>query len=62
MCTGRAQFGTAVIAADTFLIPASAAAAVTVDTTAASIISVQTKRSGSTAETQTVQELLPFVV
>lgn len=62
MCTGYAQFGTAVIAAGSFLIPASAAAATTVNTTAASIISVQAKRSGSTAETMAVQELLPFVV
>jgi hypothetical protein len=40
------------------LIPASAAAAVNVDTTAASGINIQMKRSGSTAETVTVQDLL----
>lgn len=40
------------------LIPASAAAAVNVDTTAASAINIQFKRSGSTAETVTVQDLL----
>lgn len=39
------------------LIPASAAAATGVDTTTASGISIQMKRSGSTAETVTVQEL-----
>ena len=50
------------LTAGTFLIPASAAAATTVDTTAASIISVQIKRSGSTAETIALQELLPFVI
>lgn len=40
------------------LIPASANAAVNVDTTAASAINIQIKRSGSTAETVTVQDLL----
>lgn len=40
------------------IIPASAAAAVTVDTTVASGINIQFKRSGSTAETVTVQDLL----
>lgn len=40
------------------LIPASAAAAVNVDTTAANGINLQMKRSGSTAETVTVQDLL----
>lgn len=40
------------------LIPASAAAAVNVDTTAASGINIQMKRSGSTVETVTVQDLI----
>ena len=40
------------------LIPASVAAAVNVDTTAAGGINVQMKRSGSTAETVTVQDLI----
>jgi len=39
------------------VLPASAAAAVNVDLTAANAINVQMKRSGSTAETVTVQEL-----
>ena len=56
--TGHAIFNTAVIAAGTFLIPASAAAASAgIDLTAANIISVQFSRSGSTAETMTVQDL-----
>ena len=62
MCTGYATFGTAVIAAGTFLIPASAAAATTIDTTASNIISVQAKRSGSTAETMAVQEFVPVAL
>lgn len=45
-------------AANPLLIPASAAAAVNVDTTAASGINIQMKRSGSTAETVTVQDLM----
>lgn len=57
-CTGRAQFGTAVIAANTFMIPASApVVSAGVDLTAANIISVQFKRSGSTAETMQVLEM-----
>src|SRR6185436_1901581 len=55
---GRAIFNTAVIAAGTFLIPASAAVVSgACDLTSALIISVQAKRSGSTAETMTVQDL-----
>lgn len=55
---GRAFFNTAVIAAGTFLIPASAAVVSgACDLTAALIISVQAKRSGSTGETMTVQDL-----
>jgi hypothetical protein len=40
------------------LIPASAAAAVNVDTTVAGGVNIQMKRSGSTAETVTVQDLI----
>lgn len=55
---GNAFFNKAVIAAGTFLLPASAAVVSgSVDLTAANIISVQAKRSGSTAETMTVQDL-----
>lgn len=57
MCTGWAKFNEAVLAA-TQLYPASAPAAVTVDTTVANIVSVQYKRSGSTAETMQVHELV----
>lgn len=57
-CDGRAQFGTAVIAVGTFLLPASAAAVTgSLDLTVANIISLQFKRSGSTAETMAVQDL-----
>jgi hypothetical protein len=57
-CTGWALFGTAVIAVGSFLIPASAAVASgSVDLTAANIISLQFKRSGSTVETATTQDL-----
>jgi hypothetical protein len=45
-------------AANPLLIPASAATATNVDTTAASAINIQFKRSGSTVETVTVQDLL----
>lgn len=56
--TGRATFGTAVIAAGTFLLPASAAApSAGVDLTNPNIISLQFKRSGSTVETATTQDL-----
>ena len=55
--TGGWEFNAAVVAAQNGLIPASAAAPVTVDLTAANIISLQYKRSGSTAETMTVQDL-----
>lgn len=59
-CTGKAHFNNAVIAStlQPLLIPASAAVASgAVDLTAANIISIQFKRSGSTAETMTVQDL-----
>jgi hypothetical protein len=56
---GKLEIGTAVVAVGQALIPASAPAAVTVDTTAAtSGIGVQMKRSGSTAETVTVQDII----
>jgi hypothetical protein len=56
--TGRAQFGTAVIAAGTFLIPASApAVSAACDLTAALLISPQALRSGSTAETMQVMDM-----
>ncbi len=59
MCTGWGQFGTAVVAAGTFLIPASAAVASgAVDLTSSSLnVSLQFKRSGSTAEVMTIQEM-----
>jgi hypothetical protein len=57
-CTGSAFFGTAVIAVGDFLIPASAAVqSAAVDLTSSNIISLQAKRSGSTVETMTVQDL-----
>jgi hypothetical protein len=56
--TGKFLIGSAVVAAANGLIPASAAASVgSLDLTAANIISLQAKRSGSTAETMTVQDL-----
>ncbi len=56
--TGKCFFNTAVIAAGTFLIPASAAAVSgACDLTSALILSVQAKRSGSTAETMAVQDM-----
>lgn len=55
---GFAVFNPAVIAANTPLIPASAAAVSgAVDLTAANIISIQAKRSGSTAETMQVHDM-----
>jgi len=59
LCTGWALFNNAVIAntLQPLLIPASAPAQVTVDLTAANIISVQFKRSGSTAETMQVHDI-----
>ena len=57
--TGRAIFNTAVIAAGTFLIPDSAAVVSgACDLTSASLLlSPQARRSGSTAETMTVQDM-----
>jgi hypothetical protein len=58
--TGRAFFNNAVIAntLQPLLIPASAPAQTTVDLTAANVISPQFKRSGSTAETMQVHEVV----
>lgn len=57
MCTGWAIFGEAVLAAHQ-LIPASAAVVSgACDLTAANIVSVQYGRTGSTAETMTVQQM-----
>lgn len=55
---GLCHVGTAVIAVGQFFLPASAPAAVNVDTTATSAINVQFKRSGSTAETAVVHDLI----
>jgi hypothetical protein len=54
----RCFFGTAVIAVGSFLVPASAPAAVNADTTVNSGINIQFARSGSTAETMTVQDMI----
>lgn len=58
LAMGRMLFNNAVLAntLQPLLIPASAAAAVTVDLTAANVLSPQFKRSGSTAETMQVHE------
>lgn len=59
-CTGTSHFNVAVVASTVqpVLIPASApAASGSVDLTAANIISVQFKRSGSTAETMQVHDM-----
>lgn len=59
LCVGKADFNVGVLASTLapMLIPATAAAQVSVDLTTASIISVQFKRSGSTAETMQVHLL-----
>jgi hypothetical protein len=59
LVTGHILFNNAVVAntLQPMLIPASAAAAVSVDLTAANVISPQFKRSGSTAETMQVHEI-----
>lgn len=57
-CRGRGFIGTALVAVGDFLIPASAAvASAAVDLTAALIPSVQFKRTGSTGELITVQDM-----
>lgn len=60
--TGYAQFGTAVIAANTFLLPASApAVSAAVDLTVASdVLSLQALRTGSTAETMQIVDFQVF--
>jgi hypothetical protein len=60
---GICKFGTAVIASpnDHFIVPAGAPTAVNVDVTAASGFNVQIKRTGSTAETVTVQDVVPTI-
>lgn len=57
--TGIAHFNVGVLAStlQPMMIPATAPAAVGVDTTAANIVSVQFKRSGSTAETMQVHDM-----
>lgn len=59
ICTGVAEFNVGVLAStlQPMLVPASAAAQVTVDLTSSNIISVQFKRSGSTVETMQVHSL-----
>jgi hypothetical protein len=55
---GYAMFNPAVIAVNSFMIPASApVVSAACDLTAANILSVQALRSGSTVETMTVQDL-----
>lgn len=60
MVTGQTSFNNAVVAntLQPLMIPASAPAATTVDLTAANVISPQFKRSGSTAETMQVHDVL----
>jgi len=57
--TGMASFNVGVVAStlQPLMIPASAPAAVAVDLTAASIVSPQFKRSGSTVETMQVHDV-----
>ena len=59
-CTGMANFNVGVLAstlAPMMIPPSAAVVSGSVDLTAANIISVQFKRSGSTAETMTVQDM-----
>ena len=64
LLTGKAGFNNAVVAStlQPIMIPASAAAQVTVDMTAANIISVQFLRSGSTAETMQVHDMTVLAI
>jgi hypothetical protein len=55
---GQLEIGTAVVAAGQAIIPASAPAAVTGDTTVAGGFNAQMKRSGSTAESAVVQDMV----
>jgi hypothetical protein len=59
MCTGWSLFNVGVLAStlQPMLIPATAPAGVSVDLTAANIVSVQFLRSGSTAESMQVHDL-----
>lgn len=63
-CTGKGEFGSAVIAAVQFMIPASApAVSSAVDLTVASnVLSVQAARSGSTAETMQIVDMQVFAL
>ena len=61
MCTGCFSIlnsATSTAASSTFMIPATAPAATTVDLTAANVLSPQFSRSGSTAETLQVHDVL----
>jgi hypothetical protein len=60
LVTGIAQFGVSVLASTLapVFIPANTAAQTTVDLTTSSIISVQYKRSGSTAETMQIHDMV----
>jgi hypothetical protein len=62
--TGKGEFNSAVIAAAQFIIPASApAVSGAVDLTVASnVLSIQAKRSGSTAETMQIVDLQVFAL
>lgn len=55
---GTAWHSSTLATIPTQMLPASAPAAVTVDLTTALILSLQYKRSGSTAETMTLQDLV----
>jgi hypothetical protein len=56
-CSGNCLFAVGLVAARAGIIPSATPAGVTVDTTANNIVSVQFKRSGSTAETMQVQDM-----
>ncbi len=57
LCTGAAHMGTLLTTNIPVLIPLTAPAQVTTDLTVARIVSVQFKRSGSTAETMQVHDM-----
>jgi len=56
-CSGTCAFAVGTVAARGGIIPSATPAGVTVDTTLNNIVSVQFKRSGSTAETMQVQDM-----
>ena len=56
-CSGTCAFAVGAVAARGGIIPSVTPAGVTVDTTLNNIVSVQFKRSGSTAETMQVQDM-----